>query len=403
MSQIKYSDFRGPAKAIESIDITRTALSIGVGEDEVHAFAEVEANGKGFDSKGRPKALFEPHVFYRNLKGAERDEAVRQGLAYRSWRSGNYPRDSYPRIQKAKRINPEAAMQATSWGRSQVLGENYEMLGYASAIDMVNAFCEDEEHHIQGMIDFCVGAGIDDDLRRLAGLNRPTTADDCRPIVRVYNGPGYAKNNYHVKFARAHNKWRKIKDSEFSQSEIGYPTLRIGSFGPLVEFAQKKFRELDYPIGAIDSDFGPTTRDVVLAFQANSNLPTTGQLDAATWDVLVMNPVAAPISEAREQATVAELREKGSSTIKTADGQQIGGGVLGGAAALAGATELLGGVEEVSGLLDRATVVIEPLKQFLTDNLLLCLGGAAVFMIYNGYKQKKIRLGDHRAGHNKNR
>jgi len=200
MSQIKYSDFRGPAKAIESIDITRTALSIGVGEDEVHAFAEVEANGKGFDSKGRPKALFEPHVFYRNLKGAERDEAVRQGLAYRSWRSGNYPRDSYPRIQKAKRINPEAAMQATSWGRSQVLGENYEMLGYASAIDMVNAFCEDEEHHIHLPVRTTSGAkSRTPSSHNLRSDTRPCASD---PLVHWLSSRKRSSVNWTIPSAR---------------------------------------------------------------------------------------------------------------------------------------------------------------------------------------------------------
>jgi len=46
---------------------------------------EVEAAGSGFDSRGRPKMLFEPHVFYRNLPASMRGEAERQGLASAKW------------------------------------------------------------------------------------------------------------------------------------------------------------------------------------------------------------------------------------------------------------------------------------------------------------------------------
>jgi hypothetical protein len=66
-------EFRGPAKRLDDIDLPRIGHEIGVGEDEIHAVLTVESSGSGFDAKGRPKMLFEPHVFYRNLSGANRD------------------------------------------------------------------------------------------------------------------------------------------------------------------------------------------------------------------------------------------------------------------------------------------------------------------------------------------
>ncbi len=403
MNKLKYVTFQGDATPIESIDITRIALGIGVGEDEVHAFTEVEANGSGFDSKGRPKMLFEPHLFYRYLKGDQRDRAVSQGLAYSGWRSGGYPRDSYPRMHKAMEINPEAALRAASWGASQVLGNNYEMLGYLNVFQMVDAFCADGENHIQGMIDFANAAGIADDLRVLAALKRPTKPSDCVAIVRVYNGPGFAKNNYHTKFATAHNKWRRIDDTEFSEAEIGYPTLSIGAKGPLVQFAQEMLRDLKYPVGAIDKDFGPSTRDAVLAFQANSNLPLTGRINRDTWDILIKNPVESPIGESRKGATVADLRDKGSQIVKTAETGQATGGVLAGGATLAGAAGLVDTAEGASGLLSRATAVIDPFKDFLATNWMFCIGAAGAYLIWQGHQQKQIRLQDHRNGFNKSR
>ena len=55
----KWNDFKGAAKRIEDTDLPRIGATIGVGEDELHAFMDVEAAGSGFDSAGRPKMLFE--------------------------------------------------------------------------------------------------------------------------------------------------------------------------------------------------------------------------------------------------------------------------------------------------------------------------------------------------------
>ncbi len=113
--------FKGAARRLDDIDVPRIGARIGVGEDELHAFMEVEAAGSGFDSKGRPKMLFEPHVFYRNLSGKKRDDAVKAGLAYSKWKPGKYPADSYPRLIQAMAIDETAALMASSWGAGQIL------------------------------------------------------------------------------------------------------------------------------------------------------------------------------------------------------------------------------------------------------------------------------------------
>lgn len=214
---LKYPNFKGPAKRIEDIDLPRIGQTIGVGEDELHAFMDTETSGSGFDSEGRPKLLFEPHVFYRNLgAGPKRDAAVRAGLAYPRWGEKPYPRDSYPRLAEAIKIDETAALKSASWGLGQVMGGNHVMVGHATVQAMVDACCEDEDNHLEQMVEFIKSADIDDDLRNLAALKRPTAPADCIGIVRVYNGPGYAKNNYHVKFAQAHNRWRNIRDTPWA-------------------------------------------------------------------------------------------------------------------------------------------------------------------------------------------
>jgi hypothetical protein len=201
-----WNGFQGAAKRLDDIDLPRIASKIGCGEDELHAFMDVEASGSGFDKKGRPKMLFEPHVFYRNLPVSKRDEAVRAGLAYKAWKPGNYPADSYPRLLKAMAIDETAALKAASWGLGQILGENHKMVGYATPHQMVRAFMEDEEKHLKATVAFLIEAGIADDLK----------AHRWAVVARVYNGKEYARHNYHGRMAMAYAKWSKIKDTPWT-------------------------------------------------------------------------------------------------------------------------------------------------------------------------------------------
>jgi|SRR5215207_9653841 len=195
--------FQGAAKRLDDIDLPRLGALIGVGEDELHAFLEVEARGSGFDQQGRLKMLFEPHVFYRNLAGVKRTQAVRAGLAYKNWKPGAYPKDSYPRLLAALAIDETAALKACSWGIGQILGENHKAAGYATPQAMVAAFVEDEEAQLEGVINFIRANGLADELKR----------HDWAGFARGYNGAGYAKHGYHTKLAAAFRKWQGIPDT----------------------------------------------------------------------------------------------------------------------------------------------------------------------------------------------
>jgi len=206
---MKWNDFRGAARRLDDIDLPRIGATIGVGEDEIHAFMDVEASGAGFDKEGRPKMLFEPHVFYRNLAGARRQRAVEAGLAYPTWRAGNYPKDSYPRLARALAIDETAALKAASWGLGQILGENHRIVGYETPQAMVRAFMDDEERHLEAIVAFLIANRLDDDLKH----------HRWSVVARVYNGPGYRRNAYDTCMAAAYAKWAKIKDTPWSARE----------------------------------------------------------------------------------------------------------------------------------------------------------------------------------------
>lgn len=197
------NNFKGAAKRIDDVDLPKLGRLIGVGEDELHAFMDVETSGSGFDVQGRPKMLFEPHVFYRNLPDTLKAVAVREGLAYAKQGARAYPKDSYPRLIKAIAIHQTAALKAASWGLGQILGENHKMIGYPTPEAMVVAFMADEENQLKGVIDYLVAAKLAKPLRDHAWA----------VVARGYNGPAYKINNYDKKMAMAFAKWRKIRDT----------------------------------------------------------------------------------------------------------------------------------------------------------------------------------------------
>lgn len=197
-------DFKGKARKIDDYDLPRLGALIGVGEDELHAFMDVEAAGSGFDSQGRPKMLFEPHLFYRELgPGPKRDEAVKQGLAYPKWGTAKYPKESYTRLKAAMKIDAEAALQSASWGLTQILGKWHNAVGYPTADDMVRDFADDEAAHLEATIKLLKLWHVDDDLR----------AHRWTPVALAWNGPEQAKHGYDKKLAKAYDKWSKIKDT----------------------------------------------------------------------------------------------------------------------------------------------------------------------------------------------
>lgn len=194
-------NFKGTAKRIDDIDLPKLGVQIGVGEDELHAFIDVETAGSGFDSKGRPRILFEQHIFFRYLPKAKHAAAKKAGF---NTHPGDYGKgDQYVRFMKAYTIDPRAAMFACSWGLAQIMGFNHELAGYETVEAMIEAFMEDEENHLQAAVTFIINTKLDDELR----------AHNWAGFAKGYNGPAYKKNRYDEKLAEAYAKWKRIKDT----------------------------------------------------------------------------------------------------------------------------------------------------------------------------------------------
>ena len=206
--------FKGRAKRLDDIDLPKLGAKLGVGEDELHAFIDVETRGSGFDGEGRPRILFERHKFHQYVPANKLVAAVNAGLASKT--PGGYGKESdqYPKLMRAIAIDREAALKSCSWGLGQVMGFNHKLAGYATVEDMVTAFMDDEENHLAASVAFILANNLDDELRR----------HDWAGFARGYNGSNYAINDYDTKLRDAYAKWSRIKDTPYNPGSAPAPT-----------------------------------------------------------------------------------------------------------------------------------------------------------------------------------
>lgn len=94
--------------------------------------------------------------------------------------------------------------------------------------------------------------------------------------------------------------------------------ISLGERGVKVEMLQRMLTDLGYSLGAIDGKFGSLTREALLAFQTENNLPPTGVADAATFAAFGQAQQRR-LSRERLAITADLLRKLRSGTINAAD------------------------------------------------------------------------------------
>jgi hypothetical protein len=220
---MSWNGFKGAAKRIEDVDLPRIGHRIGVGEDVIHAVIDVESRGYGFDKQGRPIILFERHWFYRLLKkyNPEKLQGAKDvGLAVSKWSRATYNKDQYSLLKRAIEIDEHCALMSASWGLGQVMGFNYEAAGFDGVFDFVQAMMDDEDNHLEAMIEFIVNKGLDDELRALEkAKTRAAKLRAAGAFAHGYNGSGYKANKYDTRIVAAFDKWQGIKDTPWNPDD----------------------------------------------------------------------------------------------------------------------------------------------------------------------------------------
>jgi hypothetical protein len=212
-----WRSFVGAAKPLREDDMRLVAGYLGCHLAALKAVIAVESRDEGFGPDGRPIILNEPHVFWRELgAGANRDKAVREGLAYRKWGTKPYPKTQAARYQwlaKAMAIDERAALCSCSWGIGQIMGFNHGICGFADVRRFVQAMMLSEGAQLFAMARFIVSKRIEDNLRER----------DWSGFARSYNGAGFAKHGYHTKLKNAYEarpESERVIPREISEADL---------------------------------------------------------------------------------------------------------------------------------------------------------------------------------------
>lgn len=177
-------------------DFCAAAGSLGVPVSAVKAVADVEAPGPGFLPSGEPRILFERHKFHRHTGG--KYDRSHPNISNPRW--GGYGLESaqHGRLAQAVALDRDAALKSASWGKFQILGENYEQAGFRTLQAFINAMYASEADHLEAFVNF---------IRADKRLHDALKALDWARFARIYNGPAYAANAYDKKLAAAYLRY----------------------------------------------------------------------------------------------------------------------------------------------------------------------------------------------------
>jgi hypothetical protein len=185
-------------KALADSDVAAIAKQQGLEIAVLNAFIEVEGTPQGgFSNDKRPRVLFERTVFHRLTQGkySQSDPDISNAGA-----GGYGPLSSqYARLQRAFRLDRNAALQAASWGLFGVLGLQYQTAGFDTVDAFARAMTIGEADQITASIETMARSGSLNLLRR----------KDWEGFARRYNGPLASQNAYPAKLAAAYDKHAK--------------------------------------------------------------------------------------------------------------------------------------------------------------------------------------------------
>lgn len=177
----------------------------------VKAVNEVESNGKGFLVDGRPKILFEGHIFWKQLEKRNIDPRMyvnssNQNIVFETYNRKYYVggAEEYNRLEKAANLGTDkrfrdAANCSASWGLFQIMGFNAVPIGYESIDEFVSKMNENEGEHLKAFGRFLEKNNLIKTLR----------TKNWAGFALRYNGPAYKTNKYDEKLMRAYLKYYK--------------------------------------------------------------------------------------------------------------------------------------------------------------------------------------------------
>lgn len=194
-------------------DFEEVADSLGVEVAAIKAVVDIEAGRthEGFYAPGKPLINFDLPLFRRfaskrgvNVSKYSKSHPIVFTSSKGSQKTANR------RLDAAKSINKNAAYEGTFWGMFQIGGFNWKRCGAESLNDFVEKMSRSERDQLDLFANFITNTGL---VKHLKNKN-------WAAFARGYNGPSYARRNYHTRMASAYNHHVKLmKEKEDKESE----------------------------------------------------------------------------------------------------------------------------------------------------------------------------------------
>lgn len=193
------------AKALRQIDLVGAADTLEVDLAAIMAVNEVESRGVGFHyggpRNGQPVILYERHIMRRRLEhhGVSPLEHERRYPHLVNASPGGYVggHREHARLDQARYLHDEAAIESASWGLFQIMGFHWERLGYVDVTAWLDSMYHSEARQLEAFVRF---------IEADSALHRSLRRHDWRDFARRYNGPAFERNDYDTKLAAAYRR-----------------------------------------------------------------------------------------------------------------------------------------------------------------------------------------------------
>ena len=176
----------------------------------IAAVATTETLRSAFDERGRPTILFERHIFSSKTQGRF-DKSHYDLSQIKAGGYGHYS-EQYGKLERAMKLDREAALQSTSWGTFQIMGFNFARCGFSTVDLFVDAMKSSAEQYLQAFVAFILS-----DTKTTKALR----LKDWKLFAQSYNGPGYAENNYAGKMKTNYEALTKTNQPSLSSEFKG--------------------------------------------------------------------------------------------------------------------------------------------------------------------------------------
>lgn len=181
-------------------DYAAAAKTLGCDVEAIKAVAIAESKGNPFLGDGRPKILYEPHVF-----GGETQHQYDRAFPYVSRKvqiarskgeSYGTNSEQYVKLQLAMVLDREAALRSVSWGRFQIVGKYWKLAGAANLKQFTEQISRSERSQLDQFVAFVKSKKLEGALK----------AHDWTKFAKGYNGATYWKDNYDGKISDIYKK-----------------------------------------------------------------------------------------------------------------------------------------------------------------------------------------------------